>query len=369
MNLRILTIVGARPQFIKAAALSRVFKERFSSEITEVICHTGQHFDENMSNIFFTELSIPRPSFTLETRSGSQGKTTGKMMGDIDDVIHKTKPDLVLVYGDTNSTLAAALSASKLGVSIAHVEAGMRSWNRNMPEEINRVVTDHLSEWNFSPSQSAIDNLFSEGLGHTSHLVGDIMQDALEMFSTADLAKDETVQKFLNLFGASRRFVLATFHRQENTNSPERLKGIVEGLNKISKELPVLLPMHPRLRMMLKEQGFNTILGPGVYVVSPVSYVQMIGLVRHCDLVVTDSGGLQKEAFFLRTPCVTVRDETEWVETVQLGWNTLCKPEAEEMARSVSLMIGTTGDEGTPYGPAGAGVRIADLLLKHKAKG
>ena len=346
-----------------------MFRENFTSEITEVICHTGQHFDENMSNIFFTELGIPRPAVTLETRSGSQGKTTGQMMGDLDNVLHETKPDLALVYGDTNSTLAAALSASKLGVPIAHVEAGMRSWNRQMPEEINRVVADQLSEWNFSPSQSAIDNLKAEGLGHTAHLVGDIMQDALEMFSAAALVSNEVMQKLLGSVEGSDRFILATFHRQENTANSDRLRGIVEGLKKISQDLPVLLPIHPRLRKTLQEQGLDSFLGPKVQVIEPVSYIQMIRLVKMCDLVITDSGGLQKEAFYLNTPCVTVRNETEWVETVQLGWNTLCKPEAEEMARAVSLMIGTTGDEGAPYGPAGAGVRIADLLLKNKSKG
>jgi UDP-GlcNAc3NAcA epimerase len=367
LSLRILTIIGARPQFIKAAALSRVFRENFTAEITEVICHTGQHFDDNMSNIFFAELGIPRPAVTLETRSGSQGKTTGQMMGDLDNVIHQSKPDLVLVYGDTNSTLAAALSASKLGVPIAHVEAGMRSWNRQMPEEINRVVTDHLSEWNFSPSQSAIDNLKAEGLGHTAHLVGDIMQDALEMFSAADLVSSEVIQKLLGDVEGPDRFILATFHRQENTANTDRLRGIVEGLERISQDLPVLLPMHPRLRMTLQEQGLDSFLGPKVRVIEPVSYIQMIRLVKMCDLVITDSGGLQKEAFFLKTPCVTVRDETEWVETVQLGWNTLSKPDANSIKRAASLMIGTKGSEGTPYGPTGAGIRIADLLLHHRS--
>jgi len=358
MSLKILTVVGARPQFVKAAAFSRELQENFSSQIEEIICHTGQHFDSNMSKIFFSELGIPRPAYTLETRTGTQGKTTGQMMGDLDEVIQDTKPDFVLIYGDTNSTLAAALSASKLNAPLAHVEAGMRSWNRRMPEEVNRVVADHLAELNLAPSEVAMQNLATEGLGDTAHLVGDIMQDALEMLANP-------VQLGLEGFAASNGFVLATFHRQENTESPERLTAILQGLNKISRDRPVLLPMHPRLRITIRDRGLESLLGPKVHVVEPLSYIQMISLVKQSNLVITDSGGLQKEAFFLRTPCVTVRDETEWVETVQLGWNSLCHADSDEMSSRAALMINSQGKDGHPYGPIGTGRRIAEILLNH----
>jgi UDP-GlcNAc3NAcA epimerase len=364
MSLKILTVVGARPQFVKAAAFSRELQENFSSQIEEIICHTGQHFDSNMSKIFFSELGIPRPAYTLETRTGTQGKTTGQIMGDLDEVIQDTKPDFVLIYGDTNSTLAAALSASKLNAPLAHVEAGMRSWNRRMPEEVNRVVADHLAELNLAPSEVAMQNLATEGLGDTAHLVGDIMQDALEMFSDSEISANP-VQLGLEGFAAPNGFVLATFHRQENTESPERLTAILQGLNKISRDRPVLLPMHPRLRITIRDRGLESLLGPKVHVVEPLSYIQMIRLVKQSDLVITDSGGLQKEAFFLRTPCVTVRDETEWVETVQLGWNTLCRADSEEMSSRASLMINSQGKEGQPYGTIGTGRRIAEILLNH----
>jgi len=365
--LKVLTVVGARPQFIKAAAMSRIFNKDFSDQIEESIVHTGQHFDQNMSEVFFCELGIPEPLVTFETRNGSHGVSTGKMMADLDKVIIENRPDLVLVFGDTNSTIAAALSASKLDIPVAHVEAGMRSWNRSMPEEINRVVTDHVSSLNLAASDAALRNLQAEGLGGTAHVVGDIMFDSLRIFSELRPA-DEFLD---NIFGSNHensKYIVATFHRQQNLEEIGRLNGIVQGLNLVSEYYPVVIPMHPRLRSTLTRNGLLLRLSEKVKVIDPVSYVQMLALLRFAAAVITDSGGLQKEAFFLRVPCVTVRDETEWLETVALGWNRMTNAKSADILRNALEAVGSAGQEGTPYGSGDSAKKIAELIISFSAQ-
>jgi UDP-GlcNAc3NAcA epimerase len=360
---KLLTVVGARPQFVKAAALSRVLKRDYSDKIEETIAHTGQHFDANMSDIFFTELGIPKPDVILETRIGTHGIMTGGMLADLDRVFIERSPEIVLVFGDTNSTLAAALSAAKIGIPVVHVEAGMRSWNKTMPEELNRIVTDHLSTLNLASSQVAMGNLAREGLGGTSKLVGDIMYDSVLMFSNV-ISESKNLDSQTKLRLGKDPYVLATFHREDNTVSPAKLFGIVEGVNKLSSSIPVVISMHPRLKASLDGHGLLSTLGDRVKLLSPVSYLEMMFLVRNSSAVLTDSGGLQKEAFFLRVPCVTVRGETEWVETIELGWNRLCNPEAEDIHKSVMESIGSSGQEGYPYGSGDSSTRIAEELIR-----
>jgi UDP-GlcNAc3NAcA epimerase len=361
--MKITTVIGARPQFIKAAALSAFFVQNFASQIEEKIIHTGQHFDANMSEIFFSELQIPRPYKILSSPHGTHGAATGQMMAELDEVLISDKPDLVLVYGDTNSTIAAALSASKLQIPVAHVEAGMRSWNRAMPEELNRVVTDHLSEINFAPSEVAMSNLDREGLSKTSHLVGDIMYDALLTFAPHAKIPNH-LEDLLGVTIKSQEYGVATFHRQENTDNTERLTGIIGGLNRASDRHPVVLPMHPRLKLTLEKNGLISKLSKEVKVLNPVSYLEMLALLQNANFLMTDSGGLQKEAFFLRIPCVTVRQETEWLETVELGWNRLTEPDEDSIADSVRAAIESTGNEGKPYGEGQTAGRISEILLQ-----
>jgi UDP-GlcNAc3NAcA epimerase len=365
--IKILTVVGARPQFVKAAALSTAINRDYLGRIQETIVHTGQHFDKNMSEVFFEQLGIPQPARVLKTQNGSHGVATGGMLADLDSVILGSSPDVVLVYGDTNSTLAAALSAAKLNIPIAHVEAGMRSWNRRMPEEINRVVTDHLSAINFASSEVAMENLSGEGLEKTSQLVGDIMYDAVLMFEAAEINSGALRAECKFDFEAED-FILATIHRQENTDDPKRLSGIIEGLNALAESHVIVLPMHPRLKSSLQDLGLDKKINENIRVISPASYLEMLKLVKNCRVVVTDSGGLQKEAFFLRVPCVTLRGETEWTETVDLGWNTLCEPQKSAIVDVVNRKIGSIGLEGSPYGFGDTSSRILNLLLMNFSK-
>lgn len=360
--LRLLTVVGARPQFIKAAALSLKISSSFESEIEEKIVHTGQHFDANMSTNFFGELGIPHPAHQLAGITGSHGVTTGRIMAQLDPILESESPDLVLVYGDTNSTVAAAFSAVKLGVPVAHVEAGMRSGNLSMPEEVNRVVTDRISALNLAPSQLAMVSLESEGLKETGRLVGDIMFDAVKLFASNARLSERTLAD-LGVFSEESKFVLATFHRQENTDSAEKLREIIEGVLKLAAKIPVILPMHPRLRKKVDELGLLNGKEPGLTVLPPVSYLEMLFLQKHAQVVVTDSGGIQKEAFYLESPCVTVRDETEWTETVDLGWNRLISADAESIVSASIGAIDSRGLTGSPYGNGDAALRIVEELL------
>ncbi len=317
--IKVLTVLGARPQFIKAATVSRAIRDSASEEVSEVIVHTGQHYDEKMSQVFFEELEIPSPHYNLGISGLSHGAMTGRMLEAIETVIQREVPDWVLVYGDTNSTLAGALAAAKLHVPVAHVEAGLRSFNMRMPEEINRIVADRVSTILFCPTDAAVENLAREGMAAGVQNVGDVMYDAALHYGAkagleSQICHDLVVRKC--------GFVLATCHRQENTDDPWRMSGILAALAHIAHKLPVIFPVHPRTRKRLSEMGFDATLSQ-LHIIEPVSYVEMIALEKAARLIVTDSGGVQKEAYFLGVPCITIRDETEWGGTLESGWNRL----------------------------------------------
>lgn len=357
---RIVTIVGARPQFIKAAAVSRAIARWNAScagggsrGIEELLVHTGQHYDENMSEVFFEELAIPRPLVNLGVRSSRHGEQTGRMLSGIETVLLEQPPDVVLVYGDTNSTLAGALAAAKLHVPVAHVEAGLRSYNRRMPEEINRVVTDHVSQWLFCPTSAAVENLRREGITANVHQVGDVMYDSV-LASREVANRRSDVLRRLGLSAGG--YCLATVHRAENTDDPRRLKSILAALRQM--ERPVVLPLHPRTRRALGDAPDEDL--GRLRVIDPVSYLDMLALESHASLVLTDSGGVQKEAFFCGVPCVTLRDETEWVELVETGWNQVAGTETEEILEAVSRA--GPGRTAAPYGDGRAAERIVGIL-------
>lgn len=358
--MKIVTVIGARPQFIKAAVVSRWLRNLAGCE--EVLVHTGQHYDENMSDVFFHELEIPRPAYHLGIGSGGHGAQTGRMLEAIEKVLLETRPDKLLIYGDTNSTLAGALAAAKLHVPVAHVEAGLRSFSRKMPEEINRVVADHLSTWLFAPTEAAVANLEREGMtGEKVILAGDVMYDAAIYYG--DKARADALDR-LGL--APKQYVLATIHRAENTDAGPRLHGVFAGLNAIADELPVVLPLHPRTRSALTREGLIEKRHPQLRLIDPVGYLDMVMLEKHASLIATDSGGVQKEAFFHRVPCVTLRDETEWVELVELGWNRLVPPtDAGTIAAGVLASLRNRPARQAPadlYGGGKAGETISQRL-------
>lgn len=352
--MKILTVVGARPQFIKAAPFSKALRLRHR----EVLVHTGQHYDRAMSQQFFDQMGIPRPDYNLEVGSGGHGLQTGRMLIGLEPVILKAKPDAVVVFGDTNSTLAGALAAAKLHIPVAHVEAGMRSFNRLMPEELNRVAADHLSDINFCSTKTAVENLRCEGLSKTARLVGDIMVDSLRHFLPPAARRRE----MLSPYGFKPRgFLLATVHRAENTDDPRRLAGIIKALSEA--DHPVLLPVHPRTLSRLKSYGLLAGLrrSANVRLVPPLGYVESLALQSLALAVVTDSGGVQKEAYLLGTPCVTVRDQTEWVETVAAGWNRLAGADPRRIAAALRS-IGRPSRHPRLYGDGrAAGRMVAEL--------
>ena len=349
--MKIVSVVGARPQFIKAAPVSRALRQRHA----EVLVHTGQHYDDNMSAVFFEELGLPQPDVNLGVGSGSHGAQTGAMLAGIEQVLLAEKPDWVLVYGDTNSTLAGALAAAKLHILVAHVEAGLRSFNRWMPEEVNRVLTDHVSDLLFCPSQTAVDNLVREGITAGVHLVGDVMADAL--LWAAERARARS--KILEQVGVQEKgYLLATVHRAENTDAPARLRAIMGAF--AAPNEPVVFPIHPRTRACI--QAFN--LESEIHnlkSIAPVGYLDMVRLEQGARMILTDSGGIQKEAYWLGVPCVTLRDETEWVETVQTGWNVLVGADTVRIVAAVREFA-LPQERPVLYGDGGAAIRVVHGL-------
>ena len=355
---KVITIVGARPQFIKAAVVSKVFRN--TNEFEEKILHTGQHFDANMSDVFFDELDIPRPHFNLGVGGGGHGQNTGRMLEGIEAVLQEERPDWVLVYGDTDSTLAGALAATKLHIPVAHVEAGLRSFNKRMPEEINRRLTDHASDLLLAPNATAVNTLANEGIygPHVAN-VGDVMYDAALIFGKrAEL--ESSILKDLGL--QVRGYILATVHRQENTDVVERLQNIFSGF--AAARLPVVLPLHPRTRKRIV--GFGVSIPKNVKVVDPLGYLDMVMLEKNAALVATDSGGVQKEAYFHRVPCVTLRDETEWTELVELGWNTLASPMRHDLASLFDKAYEPGIANAAPYGNGAAASEILHQLMSFR---
>ena len=356
--MKIVTIIGARPQFIKAAAVSRVFS--VSSEVEEVIVHTGQHFDANMSDVFFEEMCIPRPHYNLNINGLGHGAMTGQMLEKIEEVLLKEKPEWVLVYGDTNSTIAGALAAKKLHIKVAHVEAGLRSFNMDMPEEINRILTDRISDVLFCPTDTAMANLEREGFGNIDCRIvknGDVMQDAALFYADKSRKPEKDI--------IPPKFVLCTVHRAENTDDQERLRSIFKALEIISESVPVVLPLHPRTKGKLAVIGYD-FTNSKICFIEPFGYLEMVWLLKNCTLVMTDSGGLQKEAYFFGKYCVTMRDETEWVELVENGFNVLAGSDTTKIVESFQLLSKKDGKgfEKRLYGEGTAGEMVMLELLR-----
>jgi UDP-GlcNAc3NAcA epimerase len=367
--MRVLTVVGARPQFIKAAVVSRAIDEfnqtvSIEERIEEVLMHTGQHYDNNMSDVFFREMQIPIPRYHLGIGGGTHGAMTGRMLETLEGLMLDEKPDIVLVYGDTNSTLAGALAAAKLHIPVAHVEAGLRSYNMQMPEEVNRILTDRVSRWLFCPTETAVNNLKREGAGEWPgvqvHNVGDVMYDAA-LFYRKQARAGRNVAELLERY--NKGFYLATVHRQENTDDSGRLMNIMTALKEIAERVPVILPLHPRTRKHLIEMELDM---GNVNCIEPVGYFDMICLLDNCRAVFTDSGGVQKEAYFFHKPCITLRDETEWVELVEHGYNCLVGAERERILATEKEFVQQVRDYSIPlYGDGRAGERIVKLIISN----
>lgn len=362
--MKILTVIGARPQFIKASVVSKALSGR--NGVREVIVHTGQHFDANMSEVFFEQLGIPRPDYHLDIHGGTHGSMTARMLQAVEAILLDEAPDAVLVYGDTNSTLAGALAAVKLHIPVAHVEAGLRSFNLRMPEEVNRILTDRVSQWLFTPTEVAAQNLRAEGVSSDSIFqVGDVMYD-VALYHAERVTERGRVMEEHGL--APRGYILATVHRAENTDDPARMAAILDGLAGAGRRLPIVWPLHPRTRDVLAKSGRLEALKPYVRVIDPVGYLDMIQLEKYAAVIATDSGGVQKEAFFHQVPCVTLRDETEWVELVQTGWNRLASPASDsKISDAIISAVGTQGRPITPYGQGDASSRIVESLLRAPA--
>lgn len=357
---RVVTIIGARPQFVKASVVSSEFRR--VGGVEEVVVHTGQHYDANMSDVFFTELDMAPPSHHLGVGGGTHGEMTGRMLMAIERVLLSERPDVLLVYGDTNSTLAGALAAAKLHVPVAHVEAGLRSFNLRMPEEVNRILTDRISRWLFAPTDTAMAHLRREGTAEEQLLqVGDVMYDVAKAHGARIGAEGRSLER-LGLI--PHGYVLATVHRAENADDPTRLGAIVAALEALASDLPVVWPVHPRTRSVIAGL-VSAERTPRLLLVEPVGYLDMVQLEKYAALIVTDSGGVQKEAYFHGVPCVTVRDETEWVELVDAGWNRLAPPTSATSVESVArAAIGTVGRPVALYGTGDASERIVARLLK-----
>jgi len=379
--IKIVTIIGARPQIIKAAALSRAIKNKFSSSLQEIIVHTGQHYDANMSQVFFDELGIPAPDYNLNAGSGSHGKQTALMLTGIEEILIKEKPNAIVLYGDTNSTLAGAIAASKIHVPVVHIEAGLRSFNKAMPEEINRILCDHVSTLLFSPTKTGYENLIKEGFNkhtkppyHANHPkiyhCGDVMYDNSLYFSNVATTKTNIIKK-LKLH--ENNFILATIHRNNNTDEPPRLNALFKSLNDISKQsnLDIVLPLHPRtskllalnLDLELQEQVKTNL---KLKIIEPVSFLEMVALEKMCKLVMTDSGGVQKEAFYFDKPCIILRPETEWVELVACGAAMICDADENRIKKAFAHFISTTGIQFPKlYGDGAAAEFICGQIVKY----
>lgn len=357
MTKKVLTIVGARPQFIKAAAVSRKLSEY---SVDEIIIHTGQHFDENMSKVFFDEMNIPKPKYNLEIHSLSHGAMTGRMIEKIEEILLLEKPDLVLVYGDTNSTLAGAIAAQKLFIPIAHVEAGLRSYNIKMPEEVNRILTDRISSFLFCPTDKAIENLNNEGFRNFPCSVlksGDVMQDAALYYEKVSDQKSTIIQ---DLKLDKSKFVLCTLHRQENTDDKEKLLNIISAYNELCKEYKIVLPIHPRTQKIINKLSIRL----DFDIINPVGYFDMIQLIKHSEFIITDSGGLQKEAFFFKKYCITTRDETEWTELVDNGFNVIVGADKQKIIHeSMQIAMKNANFDMDLYGKGVASENIVKELF------
>ncbi len=371
--MKIITIIGARPQFIKASSVSRAI-QKFNKRkkiLQEVLIHTGQHYDYQMDLVFFEELKVPKPKYNLGVGSGSHARQTGLILERVEPLLEKEKPNVVLVYGDTNSTLGGALASSKLNIPVAHVEAGLRSYNRRMSEEINRVLTDHLSTFLFCPTTQAVKNLEKEGIkngkGKIVKNVGDVMYDSVLHYSKI-AEKRSSILKDLGLINHHSSLItnyyLATLHRAENTDDPKRLRSILRGLNEIGRKNPVIFPIHPRTKKMVKAFSLTSLTNH-LYLIDPVSYLDMLKLEKNARLILTDSGGVQKEAFWLGIPCLTLRDETEWGETVRSGWNLLVGADTKKIIEGVDFLNKNKMRKNRKYffGDGRAGEKIVEILL------
>lgn len=357
--LKILTVLGARPQFIKASVVSEAIRQNGQSQ--EVVVHTGQHFDSNMSDVFFSELGMETPRYHLDIHGGGHGDMTGRMLIAVEQVLIQEKPDIVMVYGDTNSTIAGALAAVKMHIPVAHVEAGLRSFNMRMPEEVNRILTDRISQWLFTPTNTASKNLQREGYAEDRiSQVGDVMYD-VALFHGAKVGEQGRVLERLKL--APKSYVLATIHRAENTDDLSRLSRVIRGLIKTASTLPVVWPIHPRTKQALAQRNMLEELERAVLLLEPVGYLDMVQLEKYAAVIITDSGGVQKEAFFHAVPCITLRDETEWTELVAVGWNRLAPPdESFDLGGALKLALEYRPEDMSPYGKGNAAQLIASAL-------
>ncbi len=351
--MKLLTIAGTRPQLVKVAAVSRELRKEF----TEVLVNTGQHYDYNMAGVFFEQLNIPKPDYDLGVGSMSHGRQTGNMLIKIEEVIEIENPDAVIVYGDTNSTLAAALAASKLHIPVLHIEAGLRSFNKKMPEEINRIMTDHVSELLFAPTDVAVGNLKEESIADGVYQIGDVMYDAV-LYNMSIAEKEHSLLEFSL---TPKSYILGTIHRAENTDNEKRMAAIIDAF--INTGLKVFLPLHPRTKSKLEQYGLLNKLSdaPNIILSEPISYLEMLLLEKHAKAIVTDSGGVQKEAYFAKVPCFTLRDETEWVETVEVGWNQLVDPLKDDLANIIrNFKAGKYKDN--LYGDGKAGEKVTGII-------